>query len=101
VLGDLLVHQIDTGTVLRVLDPIWQTRTETARCASGPAKATLAANTRRLFPRARAATLFGHPATVGAHLVARGGGPLSTPPTICPPVVSQLTTGRRDRRLQQ
>ena len=41
VLGDLPVHQIDTGTLMRVLDPIWQTRTETASRLRGRLESVL------------------------------------------------------------
>lgn len=41
VLGDLPVRQIDTGTVMRVLDPIWQKRTETASRLRGRLESVL------------------------------------------------------------
>ena len=41
ILGALPVHQIDTGTVMRVLDPIWQTRTETASRLRGRLESVL------------------------------------------------------------
>ncbi|WP_298725767.1 site-specific integrase [uncultured Ferrovibrio sp.] len=41
VLGNLPVRGIDTGTVLRVLEPIWQTKTETATRVRGRIEAVL------------------------------------------------------------
>lgn len=40
-LGDLFVHQIDTAAVLRVLQPIWATKTETATRVRGRIEAVL------------------------------------------------------------
>lgn len=40
-LGELFVHQIDTASVLRVLQPIWATKTETATRVRGRIEAVL------------------------------------------------------------